>query len=85
MEDKKKPYRSMNFELPRMARLQRQNRMILAIDLSKQESKPCCVRFGRGLSNKLGVLIRDWVSIVLFIICTGSFAFLITAVCLKSK
>jgi hypothetical protein len=35
MEERKKPYRSMNFELKHMAKLQRQNRMILAINLSK--------------------------------------------------
>ena len=32
IEEKKKPYRAMNFELPYMAKLLRQNRMILALD-----------------------------------------------------
>jgi len=34
--EKKKSYRAMNFDLPRMHRLQRQNRQILEVDMTKQ-------------------------------------------------
>ena len=32
----------MNFEMKHMAKLQRQNRMILALDINKQKADPCC-------------------------------------------
>ena len=69
----------MNFEMKYMAKLQRQNRMILALDISKQKADPCCLRLRRGCINKGGVVLRDWITLLIFTVFLGSFVFLMVA------
>lgn len=75
----------MNFELPYMAKLQRQNRMILVIDKNKQKATPFCQRLSTGLYYVVKTVITDWITVLIFSIFSGSFIFLMVACGLKEK
>jgi hypothetical protein len=57
----------------------------MTIDLKKQESDPCCSRCSRGCVRKGGVVIRDWITVSLFIIMILSLVMLLTSLGLKPK
>lgn len=57
----------------------------MTIDLKKQESDACCTRCSRGCVRKGGYVVRDWITILLFIIMVLSLVMLLTALGLKPK
>lgn len=75
----------MDFDQYYMSKIRRQNEQIMTIDTKKQTTDSCCLRCNRCCMRKGGVLIRDWITILLFVLMILSLFMLLVSLGIKSK